>query len=166
MGGSVNSHTKPTALRFCWLIFFNYTSSFVQKRRFRYSDVQFFSCDWSWHSHGSLIPGKFDLKVNRFMKTPWQEYRAIAFSYSSAPAANVFETTATSDVAPKKHLWRLKTSVHQCVFGLLVHRCHLHIFLFSTALALNCPVPIDRRPHCCFNHHEILAKAVSARFRR
>ena len=28
------------------------------------------SRDWSWYSHGGLIPGKFDLKVNRSMKTP------------------------------------------------------------------------------------------------
>ena len=43
---------------------------------------QLVSCDWSWHSHGSLIPGKFDLKINRSMKTPWQEYSGVACSYS------------------------------------------------------------------------------------
>ena len=31
---------------------------------------QLVSCDWSWHSHWSLIPGKFDLKINRSMKNP------------------------------------------------------------------------------------------------
>ena len=30
------------------------------------------TCDWSRHSHGSLIPGKFDLKINRSMNMPWQ----------------------------------------------------------------------------------------------
>ena len=25
-------------------------------------------CDWPWYSHGSLIQGKFDLKINRSMK--------------------------------------------------------------------------------------------------
>ena len=29
---------------------------------------QLVSCDWSRHSHGSLIHGKFDLKINRSMK--------------------------------------------------------------------------------------------------
>ena len=46
---------------------------------------QFRSSDWSWHSHGSLIPGKFDLKINRSMKTPWQEHSGVACFYSSAP---------------------------------------------------------------------------------
>ena len=41
--------------------------------------------DWSWRSHGSLIPGKFDPKVNRPMKTSRQEDSAVAWSYSSAP---------------------------------------------------------------------------------
>ena len=31
---------------------------------------QLVSCDWLSHSHGSLIPGEFDLKINRSMKTP------------------------------------------------------------------------------------------------
>ena len=43
---------------------------------------QLVSCDWSWYSHGSLIPGKFHLKINRSMKTPWQEYSGVACSYS------------------------------------------------------------------------------------
>ena len=40
------------------------------------------SCDWLWHSHGSLIESRFDLKINRYMKTPWQEYSWVACSYS------------------------------------------------------------------------------------
>jgi len=44
---------------------------------------QLVSCDWSWRSHGSLISGKFDLKINRSVKT---EYSDVACSYSSAPA--------------------------------------------------------------------------------
>ena len=39
---------------------------------------QLVSCDWSWDSHGSLIPGKFDLKINRSIKNPWQEYKLLA----------------------------------------------------------------------------------------
>ena len=42
---------------------------------------QLISCDWSWHSLGSLIPGKFDLKINRSMKI----YSGVAYSYSWAP---------------------------------------------------------------------------------
>ena len=43
---------------------------------------QLVSCDWSWHSHGSLIQGKFDLKINRSMKIPWQKYSGVACSCS------------------------------------------------------------------------------------
>ena len=43
----------------------------------------------SLHSHGSLIPGKFDLKINRSMKTPWQDYSRVACFYSSAPDDNL-----------------------------------------------------------------------------
>ena len=45
---------------------------------------QLVSCDWSWHSHGSVTPGKFYLKINRSMKTPWQKYSGVPCSYSSA----------------------------------------------------------------------------------
>ena len=44
------------------------------------------SCDWLWHSHGSLIQSRFDLKTNRSMKTSWQEYSWVECSYSQAPA--------------------------------------------------------------------------------
>ena len=43
---------------------------------------QLVPCDWSWHSHGSLIPGKFDLKINRSMKKPWQVYNSHTSSYA------------------------------------------------------------------------------------
>ena len=46
-----------------------------------YGNQALVSCGWSWQSQGSLIPGKFDLKINRSMKTPWQEYSAVAYSY-------------------------------------------------------------------------------------
>ena len=46
---------------------------------------QLVSCDWLWHSQGSLIQSRFDLKINRSMKTPWQECSGVACSYSSAP---------------------------------------------------------------------------------
>jgi len=45
--------------------------------------LQLVSYDWSWHSHGSLIPGKFGLKINRSMKTPWQECSGVACSNST-----------------------------------------------------------------------------------
>ena len=34
---------------------------------------QLVSCDWLWHSHRSLIQSRFDLKINRSMKMPWQK---------------------------------------------------------------------------------------------
>ena len=43
---------------------------------------QLVSCDWSWHSHESLTPSRFDQKMNRSMKTPWQEYSGVVCSYS------------------------------------------------------------------------------------
>ena len=46
---------------------------------------QLVSCDWSWHSHGSLIIGKFVIKMNHYQKTPWQKYSGVACSYSEAP---------------------------------------------------------------------------------
>ena len=68
------------------LNYFYYTFSFGIERHFRSCDaVASNSCDWSWHSGGSLIPGKFDLKINWSMKTPWQGYIVVACSYSSAP---------------------------------------------------------------------------------
>ena len=48
---------------------------------------QLVSCNWSWYSHGSLIPGKFDPKINRSMKTLRQEYSGVSCSYSSAPGS-------------------------------------------------------------------------------
>ena len=41
---------------------------------------------WWWNSYWSRIPGKFGEKINRSMKTPWQEYSGVACSHSSAPA--------------------------------------------------------------------------------
>ena len=43
---------------------------------------QLVSCDWLWHSQGSLIQSRFDLKINRSMKTPWQKYSEVACSCS------------------------------------------------------------------------------------
>ena len=48
------------------------------------NDVNKFLVIWSWHSHGSLLPRKLELKINRSMKTPWQECRGVACSCSSA----------------------------------------------------------------------------------
>ena len=52
----------------------------VQRR----SDVKLVSCDRSWRSHGSLIPGKFDLTINQFIKTPWQECSIVPYFCLSA----------------------------------------------------------------------------------
>ena len=46
---------------------------------------QLVSCDWLWQSHGGLIQSRFDLKINRSMKTPWQEYSWVTCSYSLGP---------------------------------------------------------------------------------
>jgi len=62
------------------------------------------SCGWSWHSHGSLIPGKFDLKVNQSMKTPWQEYSGVAWSYSLAPVLHKKNTKSNTVAESFCHL--------------------------------------------------------------
>ena len=43
---------------------------------------QLVSCDWLWHSHGSLIQSRFNLKINRSIKMPWQKYSGVACSCS------------------------------------------------------------------------------------
>ena len=53
---------------------------------------QLVSFNWSWHSHGSLTPGNLDLKINRSVKTPWQEYKGFACSHSSAPEEHQIST--------------------------------------------------------------------------
>ena len=85
--GACNSRTKPMSRHFYRRSYFCYTFSFVKERQFRSSDVvKSFSVLWlSWHSHGSLIPRRFYLKINRSMKTPWLEYSGVACSYSKAP---------------------------------------------------------------------------------
>ena len=45
---------------------------------------------------GVSFPGKFDLKVNRSMKTPPQEWSENACSYLSAPDTDSFMTTKCS----------------------------------------------------------------------
>ena len=35
------------------------------------------SCDWLWHSRGSLIQSRFDLKINRSMKTHAPTHRLL-----------------------------------------------------------------------------------------
>ena len=59
-------------------------------------------------SHGSLIPGKFDLKINRWMKTPWQEYSAVICSYSSALVCNYWK------IAKKNSGPVLENSISNC----------------------------------------------------
>ena len=44
---------------------------------------QWVSCDWLWHSRGSLIQSRFHLKINRSMKTPWQEYGCLLYTSPS-----------------------------------------------------------------------------------
>ena len=50
---------------------------------------QLVSGDWLWHSHGSLMQSRFNLKINWSMKTPWQEYSWDACSYSLAPVIRI-----------------------------------------------------------------------------
>ena len=59
--GACNSYTKPKSRHFYRLTYLSYALTFVKERQFR-------SCDWSWYSYGSLIPGKFDLKIHRIWK--------------------------------------------------------------------------------------------------
>ena len=51
-------------------LFLVYFSS-VKERQFRSCDAVTSIDFLSWHSLGSLIPGKFDLKINRSMKIQW-----------------------------------------------------------------------------------------------
>ena len=88
--GTCNSHPKPMTWHFYRRIYLKETFSFVKERQFRSGDaVTSVSCDWSRHSHRSLIPEKFDLKISRSMKTPWQEYSGVACSYTSTPSLRI-----------------------------------------------------------------------------
>ena len=86
---SVQTNGKRSKLmsqHFCRLIYFYYILSFVKERHFQSSDaVTSISYLWLVVAHRSLIPKKFNLKINRSMKTPWQEYSGVAYSYSSSP---------------------------------------------------------------------------------
>ena len=77
---------------------------------------QLVSCDWSWHSHGSLIPGKFDLKINRSMKTPWEECSRVACSYSSAPGTVQYTLLLTLALRSEEEL-TIKTSASLFLYG-------------------------------------------------
>ena len=44
------------------------------------------SCNWSSGSCGSLIRGKFNLKINRSVKTPLHEHSRVVGSGSWVPA--------------------------------------------------------------------------------
>ena len=55
-----------TDLVLVYLFFFERKAVQVLLRR----DIKVASCDWSWHSDWSLIPGKFDPNISRSMKTP------------------------------------------------------------------------------------------------
>ena len=100
--GACNSHTKLISRSFTdWLIFS--IPSLLWKKgssrpvtRWR----QTVSCDWSWHSHGCLIPGKFDLKINLSVNSPWQEYRGVA----SAPL-KIFEYSISCRRGLTRKLW-------------------------------------------------------------
>ena len=64
---------------------------------------QLLTCDLSWHSHGSLITGKFDRKINRSTETSWQEYCGVACSYSSAPARDLLSQKKISKSGKNGH---------------------------------------------------------------
>ena len=84
--GACSSHAKPVSRHFYRLIYFSIP--FLVWKKDRCGPVtqwrQLVSCDWPSHSHGSHFPGKFNLKINRSMKTPWQKYTGGACYYSSA----------------------------------------------------------------------------------
>ena len=48
-------------------------------------DVSLISCNWSSGSCGSLIRGKFNLKINRSVKTPLHEHSRVVGSGSWVP---------------------------------------------------------------------------------
>ena len=85
--GACNSHTKPMSRHFYKMtyifsiLFLSWNKAVPVQRR---NDVKLVSCDRSWRSHGSLIPGKFDLTINQFIKTPWQECSVVPYFYLSA----------------------------------------------------------------------------------
>ena len=64
----------------------------MKERQLRSSDAvtSISFCHWSWHSHGSLIPGKFDLKINRSIETPRHEYSGVTCSYSSTCGCGIY----------------------------------------------------------------------------
>ena len=66
---------------------------------------QLVSCDWLWHSHGSLIQSRFDLKINRAMKTPWQEYSCMHLLLGSCSYWNVLILQQTEYPGPKVFSW-------------------------------------------------------------
>ena len=84
--GACNSHTKPIYdTAFLQIDLFLVHLFFLWKRGSSGPVTQWrqlVSCDWLWHSHGSLIQSRLDLKINQSMKTPWQECSGVAFSYS------------------------------------------------------------------------------------
>ena len=104
--GACNSHTKPMSQLFTdWSIF---SITFLLWKKDSSGPVtqwrQLLSCYWSWRSHGSLIPGKFDLKINRSMKTSWQECSEVACSYSSAPGqSNLDDTDLKTNTISTQH---------------------------------------------------------------
>ena len=49
------------------------------------SCVRLISCNWASGSRGSLIRGKFNLKINRSVKTPLHEHSRVVGSGSWVP---------------------------------------------------------------------------------
>ena len=80
--GTCNSHTK--SWHFLQTDLFLVYRFFCERKAIQlqwHSHVKLVSCDCLWQSHGSLITGKFDQKINRSMKTLWKECGA----HASAP---------------------------------------------------------------------------------
>ena len=74
----------------------------MKERQFTSSDVKYAPRDWPWRSHGSLILGKFNLKINRSMKTPRQECSAVACPYSSPPVGTEYRIFFNETSPPLK----------------------------------------------------------------
>ena len=105
---------------------------------------QLVSCDWSWHSHGSLIPRKFDLKIKRSMKKPWQEYDAVACPYSSAP-----DSYSYKNINYSLHRRILSANIENFIRPLLNERRNfVKPILYRILVQFWRKLPID-------NHHSI-----------
>ena len=72
--------------------------------------VKSVSSYWTWHFHGSLIHGKFDLKTIQSLKTPWQECGVVARANWWAPiwtqeSPTSMQINRPGERIPEKDCW-------------------------------------------------------------